>query len=92
MSEHTPGPWKLFVGEAGFSIEDANGSKVICQRSPMAVPAELAANGRLIAAAPELYCALYRLVMIADTATEYTPREVQETLDAARALLSRVRS
>ena len=61
MSEHTPGPWKLFVSEHGFSIEARNGSKVVVERSPMADHKELISNGKLIAAAPDLFHALWEL-------------------------------
>lgn len=60
MSAHTKGPWRLFVGEQGaFVIEDENNIAVLCQRADWPHRAEESkANGRLIAAAPDLLDAL----------------------------------
>jgi hypothetical protein len=61
---HTPGPWTYHVGEDGeeFSLKGANGDAIIagcgCCGSPRLGPYRddegRKANGRLIAAAPEL--------------------------------------
>lgn len=60
---HTPGPWRLHYTEEGaFGIENDNRSAVLCQRAPWKHrAAESIANGRLIAAAPDLLEALQAL-------------------------------
>lgn len=62
--KHTPGPWK--VGQPyGCSIYDNNGKRVAkcfeVWTSPLRPLTECKANGRLIAAAPELLEALNKL-------------------------------
>jgi hypothetical protein len=59
---HTPGPWEIDGRVAGYVYcRDRRGAVVACALSngPRA-QAELDANGRLIAAAPELLAALKR--------------------------------
>lgn len=58
MTPHTPGPWRNDHG-----IEIAAGEKSICgMRFPFADDPEMAANARLISAAPELLEALEGLL------------------------------
>jgi hypothetical protein len=62
MTKHTPGPWKANLADDGaFSIEGMGA--VLCQRSDWAFRSvESRANGRLMAAAPELLCILQAIV------------------------------
>lgn len=73
MSAHTPGPWFLDEGESGRFFPHvvlggdnprAHWRLVIntCAGKNGGPEAECVANARLIAAAPELLAALYRLV------------------------------
>ena len=68
-AEHTPGPWKYFETDNGFSI---------CQHTPKAdyhlaeiegLDDQAKADARLIAAAPDLLLALKAVVAAADTYT-----------------------
>jgi hypothetical protein len=82
MARHTSGDWRL-TGNAngGFSIEDERG-RVLCQRSDWTTnEPESAANGRLIAAAPDLLAALKGVMRVADRATD--------EFDAARAAIAK---
>lgn len=57
MSKHTPGPWQYaFEGGTTAFITEADGSTIICIRTTENTTAHknLAANARLIAAAPDL--------------------------------------
>ena len=78
-AEHTPGPWqvlpKVWNGAAGhfegpgvFLVQDVATETVICdRRTPWPEKAaELEANARLIAAAPDLLFELQGLVHFAD--------------------------
>ena len=61
MSKHTPGPWQyVFEGGTTAFITEADGSTIICIRTTENTTAHknLAANARLIAAAPDLLEAL----------------------------------
>jgi hypothetical protein len=89
---YTAGEWSGVVRrDGGWTLEGPNGF-VICQRAAVDHrAAESRANARLIAHAPELYSALYRLVMVADTGSDFTAREVSEILSSARGLLLKLR-
>lgn len=57
MSKHTPGPWQYaFEGGTTAFITEADGSTIICIRTTENTTAhkDLAANARLIAAAPAM--------------------------------------
>ena len=63
MSKHTPGPWQYVLqGGTTLFITEADGSTIICVRVTENTTAHsrLAANARLIAAAPDLLEALRR--------------------------------
>ena len=65
MSKHTPGPWQYaFEGGTTAFITEADGSTIICIRTTENTTAHknLAANARLIAAAPDLLDALKLMV------------------------------
>ena len=67
MTKHTPGPWQYaFEGGTTAFITESDGSTIFCLRTTENTTAHkgLAANARLIAAAPELLEAL--LVMLRD--------------------------
>lgn len=78
MSKHTPGPWRVteMCGQAtsprdGYfvSLVDSLGVRsdiATVRRCPTINAGEVAANARLIAAAPELYEALKELVSTID--------------------------
>lgn len=56
MSKHTPGPWDVNEGDFGiYQLETSDQIAEVFSHHP---PAELEANARLIAAAPELLEAL----------------------------------
>ena len=58
MSKHTPGPWQYaFEGGTTAFIVEADGSTIFCLRTTENTTAHknLAANARLIAAAPTLF-------------------------------------
>lgn len=64
MSKHTPGPWQLHgnvatavVGASGFVVAACGGHSNTL-RDSAELEAELEANARLVAAAPDLYEAL----------------------------------
>jgi hypothetical protein len=63
---HTPGPWTVTSSTGDVHSQANNGQKWICQgpdAAPTYPPAgEIAANSRLIAAAPDLLCELRALV------------------------------
>ena len=64
MSKHTPGPWKAVQHPRehkwAWTIEGADGVGQIIARMGLVNDAQaVAANARLIAAAPELLAALY---------------------------------
>jgi len=59
--KHTPGPWHIGKRYPSGAIYDEKGGE-ICGFSNLLHPAEIAANARLIAAAPDLLSALRALV------------------------------
>jgi hypothetical protein len=89
-ASHTPGPWAVGGGEAGGSSEyvycdDATGSAIAkftleYVRRPSAVNA---ANGRLIAAAPDLLTSLQAMLGAMDDGSD------EPTLVDARAAVTR---
>ena len=65
VSKHTPGPWQyVFEGGTTAFITESDGSTIICIRTTENTTAHknLAANARLIAAAPDLL-SLAKLVL-----------------------------
>jgi hypothetical protein len=65
MAEHTPGPWRTeAVSDAVRVVSGSGRTKIILARcAPPQIPeAETHANARLMAAAPDLYDALDRIV------------------------------
>ena len=66
MSAHTPGPWRLVTTNYGPQIAGESPGYLATTRGMFALkpePEEMA-NARLIAAAPELLCALQVLLEI----------------------------
>ena len=60
MSKHTPGPWDVDEGDFGiYQLETSDQIAEVFSHHP---PAELEANARLIAAAPELLGALHSVM------------------------------
>jgi hypothetical protein len=94
---HTPGPWTLSFGgsitDHGFTV--TNGADVIAERWPYYIrnQAELAANARLIAAAPELLAALEAAMRISDLwmPPECFPPEHQEEAAALAAMAEKIK-
>ena len=93
---HTPGPWRIIFGgfesDDGFGIGTDNAAasrvKVTAECWPCTIidqqhRAELSANARLIAAAPDLLAALVGVVRVADRATV--------EFDAARAAIAKAK-
>ena len=59
-AQHTPGPWKLETEGHGHLVNGADGRTVVyLHRSGVRNRAEIEANARLVAAAPELLEALH---------------------------------
>lgn len=85
-SQHTPGPWHPWVHDSNtITASDSSHIEPVCFLNNKLPPEVAAANGRLIAAAPELLAALQALVGEADLG------EV-DLDDADRALLNYARA
>jgi len=67
-AKHTPGPWKEFQDEDSHDIIGPNGVHIATVEpvTSFAPAEEQAANGMLLAAAPELLESLERLLQLAD--------------------------
>lgn len=102
MSEHTPGPWKIFDGWGSSqhdpiivdSIPDVGGKCVancICHIS--ATNDDAAANARLIASAPDLLDALSEVIeWIAGWDPNFTlDREWPQTREKVRAAIAKAK-
>jgi len=80
VSDHTPGPWELSYltvkTDDGFYVAD-------CDKSLLIPPAQMLANARLIAAAPDLLEALEMCVKVAGRKTV--------EFDAARAAIAKAK-
>jgi hypothetical protein len=92
---YTPGPWHIGVKQAGINIYDAHGWQV-ADASPLGDDSngECKANGRLIAAAPELVEALRELAAECETCDGFDPNlegPEHDALKSARAILARIR-
>ena len=91
MTAHTPGPWSIERGQ----VRNAHGEALASVPYTLGGP-EDAANGRLIAAAPELYAVLRWILRNAGYESgeaEPTLHDLQVArvhLDRARALLQRI--
>jgi len=98
MSKHTPGPWEYRPGmfddwgvvrcTAGFICQARNPEISFAQeqvhRSAKTDPAE--ANGRLIAAAPDMYAVLRELAECSEYWSEYyVPLGIHDRIAAALA-------
>jgi hypothetical protein len=83
VSEHTPGPWHIWVSDEGAFVLSSNAgdySMVIAKRDVGTPnPAEGIANALLIAAAPELLEALKHAVALYDRSM--SPLEFAGTFD-----------
>lgn len=71
MDKHTPGPWSInqeygdeILSPYGKTLAEVHGARFVGDMADpqYEIPAEVAANTRLIAAAPELLDALQRLL------------------------------
>ena len=104
MSEFTPGPWHVFINDAGDEWTDWPISICPEQKDKSIVrpggfypyewdehtsKAEAVANARLIAAAPELYAALAELADLVDGAYNGEYDLDSFTTQVARAALSK---
>ncbi len=93
MSEHTPGPWKVFSDRGRIEWICAGrhkaSSAAICLMAPCAhdVLEEQNANARLIAAAPELLAECKAAV--ADAATAVNPSARLPNFDAMKAAIAK---
>lgn len=95
---HTPGPWSApsagVYGPDGLlvcTLGTADVVRAYKKRGYFDGGAVIAANARLIAAAPELLAALERLIAQAQRATEADEPTDFGDIDAARAALASVR-
>ena len=82
MFKHTPGPWHTY----GCTIRDADDAWIAHTDTTERLRAELTANARLIAAAPELVKALKAMLSLRAPATS----EHDAVRQIARALLARI--
>ena len=94
MSKHTPGPWQyVFEGGTTAFITEADGSTIICIRTTENTTAHknLAANARLIAAAPELLEALreYRAAILFAQDKQALMSAIKSADDKARAAIAK---
>jgi hypothetical protein len=82
--------YNYYVGKT-FTYERPNGEEIVFQDGPHGTPAILLADANLIAAAPDLYDALRRLMSYADSPCGGCGNWVAPDLvfDAARAALSK---
>ena len=85
MSEHTPGPWNLWVGPKGaFQITKGDDGAVLASRTDWDHRSlESIANARLISAAPDLLAALRAMVDRWEPDTEGLDRVMWENACAA---------
>lgn len=100
-SKHTPGPWMVREAADFLQIAPPDNSEPICEMGLYPAPdwpkdeaAELMANARLIAAAPDMYEALEDLI----SSLEITWRngfaaveDVQKELEFARTAISKAK-
>lgn len=103
--QHTPGPWfsdsegniwrrdpkDLYQNGGGVAGEKPLATVHKGWNHPGAVGYPLEANGRLIAAAPELLEALEMIVAEADSYTARTGKPVYNWLDQARSAIAKAR-
>ena len=54
MSKHTPGPWEVGINAVITTSDGTKVASAVCAIAPPPEFAEVAANARLIAAAPEM--------------------------------------
>ena len=92
-TKHTPGPWHVGKRFPAGAIYDAKGGEV-CGFSNLLHPAEIAANARLIAAAPDLADALRVIIKQAETTRLAFPNAAgrddwQQVILIARAALAK---
>lgn len=83
FGSHTPGPWQ--VSPFGNVWAPRNRHAIVAKLDPERAvdDAQLAANARLIAAAPDLLDALKRLIAAEDASIEkFTSREIDEITTA----------
>jgi hypothetical protein len=84
-THYKQGPWHIGKRYPSGAIYDEKGGE-ICAFSDLLHPAEVAANARLIAAAPDLLAALQALISVIGVRVD-DPRIKQ--FDAARAALAK---
>jgi hypothetical protein len=84
-THHTKSPWHVGKRYPAGAVYDEKGAE-ICAFSDLLHPAEVAANARLIAAAPDLLRALQDLVSVVGVRID-DPRIKQ--FDAARAAIAK---
>lgn len=94
MTAHTPGPWHPWVHDSNTitaSADSTNPShfEPVCFLNNKLPPEVAAANGRLIASAPDLLAALRALIGEADLGEIDHDEETRQLLDAARAAIAK---
>ena len=93
-TEHTPGPWSYYAGEAQPNPYWRNyrlyvGERLVAEIGCTNAVGDGDANARLIAAAPELLAALTALVGHADLGEVDLEPEEQAALASARAAIEK---
>jgi hypothetical protein len=93
QTKHTPGPWHLLLTHgAAFEIgdhSDLNKANILCTRYEWEERAgEMLANGRLMAAAPDLLEALQAILPDA-VGNHIGGPDTQARIDAARAAITK---
>ena len=89
MTTHTPGPWnvtKLYVRKQDGGLVASINDLWQKQKTPKA---EMDANARLIAAAPELLAALEELLWAASRTSLETDGDYSNAFTAARAAIAK---
>ena len=86
MSKHTPGPWKIVDSWEDHTIEGPGGEEIIFQDGPHQTPSIKEANASLIAASPEMFRFLKKIVEAEQERHGYVPA----WLDEAQAVIKQV--
>ena len=93
MSKHTPGPWRLIKSGSSINIysdTDTNTAR-ICTEAYNAPESkeEQIANARLVAAAPEMFAVLHRLIFVFDKRKNFAYENFEDTVNMAREAIAK---
>lgn len=96
-AQHTLRPWQHKPGSKYVTANGVPVAELIAIGGQFfsadnSTPEEIAANGRLIAAAPDLLAALEHLVFLRDATTAATERRWAEGIVSARAAIAKAKA